>query len=120
MSKVWRRRITAMAMLLAAYVLIYCGLSTFGSYDFAQSGQVRYSGSGMAVSDLVQWQPRFAFCQWFRGIDGTWRIRANGLGYGFAPLILLDQWYVHRTTRLFDPETGEVIPEAWQGRAKQE
>lgn len=93
---------------LAADVLVYLVLSLTGGYTFTQSGQVRY-GFGLSVSDLQQWQPRFAFCQRFRQVDGSWTLRANFLGYVFAPMILLDQTLVHRTVRLFDPETGEPI-----------
>ena len=72
------------------------------------SGEVRY-GFGLAVSDIQQWQPRFTFCQRFRLSDGSWTLRANFLGYAFVPLILLDQYLVHPTVRLFDAETGESL-----------
>jgi peptidoglycan/LPS O-acetylase OafA/YrhL len=103
-----KRKLKIALGVLAAYVLVYVVLSLTGGYIFTQSGQVRY-GFGLSVSDLQQWQPRFAFCQRFRQVDDSWTLRANFLGYVFAPMILLDQTLVHRTVRLFDPETGEPI-----------
>lgn len=94
--------------LLAVYVGVYVILSWNGGYTWTQSGQVRY-GFGLSVTDLEQWQPRFCFCQRFKTIDGSWITRANALGYTFAPLILLDQTYIHPTVRIFDPLTGEPI-----------
>jgi peptidoglycan/LPS O-acetylase OafA/YrhL len=93
---------------VALYVGVYILLSLSGGYILTQSGQVRYN-FGFSVSDLQQWQPRFTFCQRFRQVDGSWTLRANFLGYVFTPLALLDQTFVHRTVRLFDPETGEPI-----------
>jgi peptidoglycan/LPS O-acetylase OafA/YrhL len=93
---------------LGAYVLSYGILSLRGGYIFTQSGQLRYGGA-LSVSDLQQWQPRFTLCQRFRQVDGSWTLRANFLGYVFAPLVLLDQTFIHRTVRLLDPETGEPI-----------
>ena len=93
---------------LLLYVVCYIILSFGGGYVWTQSGQVRYD-FGLSVTDLEQWQPRYTFCQRFRLIDGSWTIRANFLGYVFAPLVLLDQTFVHKTVRLFDPETGKVI-----------
>lgn len=90
------------------YFAVYAVLSLNGGYVFTQSGLLRYEGA-FALSDLQQWQPRFAFCQRFRQVDGSWSLRANFLGYVFAPVILLDQALVHRTVRLFDAETGEPI-----------
>ncbi len=103
-----KRRLKIALGVLAAYALVYLVLSLTGGYVLTQSGQVRY-GFGLSVSDIRQWQPRFAFCQRFRRADGSWTLRANCLGYVFAPMILLDQTLVHRTVRLFDPETGEPI-----------
>lgn len=97
--------------LLAAvsYLGCYAILSSCGGYVRTQSGQVRYD-FGLSVTDIDQWQPRFAFCQRFRQIDGSWTIRSNFLGSAFAPLILLDQLFVHKTIRHFDPGTGRPIP----------
>ena len=105
MQTALQRRLKIALGASAAYVLVYVVLSVSGGYIWTQSGQVRY-GHGLSVSDLQQWQPRFAFYQWFRQVDGAWTLRANFLGYVFAPLILLDQSLVHRTVQLFAPATG--------------
>lgn len=101
-------RCHATATVLVLYVAVYAVLSLSGGYVFTQSGQVRY-GFGLSVSDLQQWQPRGAFCQRFQTFDGSWILRADFLGYVFAPLVLLDQTLVHKTVRLNDPETGAPI-----------
>jgi len=56
---------------------------------------------GLAEIDCIQWQPRFGFCQRFRWSGGRNGIRADFLGYIYAPLILLDQSYIHRTIPLW-------------------
>ena len=103
-----KRKLKIVSSIAAAYLIAYCVLSLAGGYILTQSGQVRYD-FGFSVSDIQQWQPRFAFCQRFRQTDGSWTLRANFLGYVFAPMILLDQILVHRTVLLFDPKTGEPI-----------
>jgi hypothetical protein len=103
-----KRYIMIAAIVVAVYFGSYTILSLCGGYVFTQSGMVRY-GFGLSVSDLQQWQPRFAFCQIFRTIDDKRTLRANFLGYLYAPLILCDQAFVHKTVHLFDPETGEPI-----------
>jgi hypothetical protein len=94
---------------LAVYFGAYIVLSWRGGYVSTQSGQVRLQDSGWAISDIVQWQPRFAWFQLFREYDGTWTFRGNGLGCVFAPLVLCDQTFVHKTVRLFDAKTGKWI-----------
>jgi hypothetical protein len=96
--------IVTLAVYLAAYLL----LSWRGGYVSTQSGQVRLNGV-WAISDIVQWQPRFAFFQLFRQVDGSSTFRGNGLGCVFAPLILCDQTFAHKTVRLFDAKTGQWI-----------
>lgn len=94
---------------IALYVGTYSLLSYFGRYCWEQSGEVRYAASGFSITDLEQWQPRFIFCQRFKTYDGRWITRANLLGHVYAPLVLLDQAYFHKTVRLFDPKTGRAI-----------
>ncbi len=65
--------------------------------------------SGMSVTDIDQWQPCMAFYQRFRTMNGSMIVRASFLGYVYAPLILLDQAFFHRTVRHFDPESGKPI-----------
>lgn len=103
-----KKKLSIALGVLSVYVLVYVVLSMSGGYVFTQSGQVRYD-FGLSVSDIQQWQPRFAFCQRFRKLDGSWTLRANYPGYCFAPLILLDQALVHQTVRLIEPETAIPI-----------
>lgn len=93
-------------VLLATYVLSYVLLSVCGGYLLTQSGRVRY-GFGFAVSDIEQWQPRWAWCQRFRRIDGSHTLRGNWLGYAYAPLILLDQKWIHPTRAIVDVEPAQ-------------
>ena len=103
-----RKRIALLAVggLLAVYVLSYAILSANGGYVQTQSGRVRY-GFGFAVSDIEQWQPRWAWCQPFRRIDGNQTLRGNWSGYAYAPLILLDQKLVHPTRVMIDAEPNQ-------------
>jgi len=108
MSPPAKRTIKVCLSALGLYIVAYSILSLKGGYLLTESGDVRY-GYGLSVPDIYQWQPRFGFFQIFRQISGTRTIRAEGLGYFFAPLILFDQALVHKTIRLFDPETGKPI-----------
>ncbi len=92
------------------YVGSYVALSLCGGYVMTQSGDVRYADGGMSVTDIDQWQPCFTFYQHFRTMNGSRIVRANFLGYVYAPLILLDQTFFHRTVRHFDPLTGRPVP----------
>jgi hypothetical protein len=103
-----KRNIKIAVVIIAVYLGSYVILSLCGGYVLTQSGLLRY-GFGLSVSDIQQWQPRFAFCQRFRQVDEHWTLRANFLGYVFAPLILCDQAFVHKTVHLFDTKTGEPI-----------
>lgn len=104
----FRKKITKIvAVVVAAYLGTYLILSFTGTYILTESGLVRYD-FGFSVSDIQQWQPRFAFCQRFRTVDDNWTLRANFLGYFYAPLILLDQAVLHKTIHLIDPATGAV------------
>ena len=90
---------------LAVYILSYVILSFCGAYEFGQSGKMRYN-FGLSVSDIQQWQPRYARCRIFTQVDGTTTFQANPLGYVFAPAIFLDQRFFHPTKRLFDETKG--------------
>ncbi|HEX2749901.1 MAG TPA: hypothetical protein VHM91_17970 [Verrucomicrobiales bacterium] len=50
-----------------------------------------------AVADTYEWQPRYGSCQNFLSITGETSLRADALGYFYAPLILLDQRFIHRS-----------------------
>lgn len=108
MRPLHKKNLKLAVYIVTAYVGCYVILSLFGRYVVTQSGVVRYQ-SGLSVSDVRQWQPPFAFCQRFRQVDKHWTLHANFLGYVFAPLILCDQAFVHRTVQLFDPTTGAPI-----------
>ena len=108
MRPIHKRGLKIAVVITGVYVGSYVILSYYGGYVQTQSGLVRFNW-GFSVTDIHQWQPRFAFCQRFRQVDGNWILRANFLGYIFAPLILADQAVVHKTVHLFNPETGEPI-----------
>ena len=63
----------------------------------------------MAVADQFEWQPRYGNCQRFRLVSGDYTLRADTLGYFFAPLILLDQRFIHRTISFFGTD-GPLDP----------
>jgi len=102
-----KRSIQIAALSAAIYLIAYVVLSHYGAYMLTQSGEVRW-GFGLSASDIEQWQPRFVLCQRFHNIDGGTSLRANPLGYIFAPLVLLDQSFVHKTAHLIDPVTGKA------------
>ena len=106
-----KRIVKTSVAVLGLYIAAYSILSLTGGYVLTQSGDVRYAYSGLSVSDIFQWQPRFGFFQLFRQTTGALIIRADRLDYVFAPLILFDQAVVHKSIRLFDPETGKRIEE---------
>ena len=85
--------------IIACYIISYLPFSLNGRYVWTQSGEVRYS-FGLSVTDLEQWQPKWARCQVFRDISGRLVLRGNILGYFYTPLILIDQKYIHPTKRI--------------------
>jgi len=78
-------------------------LSSTGEYVRTDSGVLRWTHSGLPRIDVEQWQPRFMFWQRFQKIDGRSIVRGDILGYFYAPLISLDQRFIHPTRRLHDP-----------------
>jgi hypothetical protein len=102
-----KRRLIIAVAIVAVYFGVYAFLSHGGGYILTQSGEVRYA-FGLSVSDVSRWEPRFAYCEAFRDIHGRRALRANFLGYVFAPLILADQVFLHPTIHLIDPETGKA------------
>ena len=90
------------------YVISYAVLSFTGGWMVTESG--RWRPFGLAEIDCIQWQPRFGFCQRFIWSGGDASIRADMLGYIYAPLILLDQSHIHPTIPLWrvpgDPDSG--------------
>jgi hypothetical protein len=63
----------------------------------------------LAVADSFAWQPRSGWCERFLQVDGRYTLRGDGLGYFYAPAILLDQRYAHPTIR-FIANDGFIEP----------
>jgi len=95
-----------MAVLMAAYGLAYGVLSATGGWIVSESGEHRIM---MAVADQFEWQPRYGSCQRFRSVSGDCCLRADALGCILAPLILLDQRFIHRTIPFFGAD-GPLEP----------
>ena len=94
----WKKRwLWVLAIMLIVYVGSYCVLSHFGAYCIGKSGKVRLSLTGSAWFDTVYWQPKFVWGQLFYTIRGKWTYHGNVLGSLYAPLLILDQKYVHET-----------------------
>ncbi len=93
-----KRRQVFLTLVVAALIYIgsYCCLSACGGYHFGQSGRVRY-GFGLAVSDIVIWQPEFLRWQRVSDTRGEGATRGNILGYAYCPLIAIDRWLIHPT-----------------------
>lgn len=95
---------------ICLYMGIYCFISSMGDYIPTQSGEIRWdfgNGPGLSTTDIIQWQPRFAFAQRFRQIDSKYTFRADVLGTLYLPLILMDQKYLHKTIRFIPLEKKE-------------
>ena len=95
--------------LLAVYVGSYAILSIKGGWVVSESGELRI---GSAVADIIQWQPLYGECQLFHRIDDSYRLRGDALGHIYAPLIIFDQHFIHRTIRFINADgTGpDPIP----------
>jgi len=104
----WVRR-TALwtACCVAIYIGSYAVLSFTGGWIVSESGELRMV---LAISDIFEWQPRFGSCQIFRWSGGNYGLRADPLGYFYAPLILFDQRFVHRTIRFISMDGKFVEP----------
>lgn len=94
-------------VLLLLYVASYAALSFTGGWVVTESGEVRIF---TAVADTFQWQPRYGSCQRFHSVSGDYTVRADALGYFFAPLILLDQRFVHRTIPFITGDGHAIEP----------
>ena len=86
----WIKRRWAV-LVIGGYCLLYVVLSLAGEYSqrLYPSGRLVYasSSSGLVIPDSVIWMP------WL--IEWTPYSR-NGLGWGYAPLVLLDRAIWHR------------------------
>ena len=90
-----------MTVALILYIVVYTALSFHGQYVYSQSGKIRNSITGLSMHDLTEWRPLGCWFQaGFIDVDGGRGFRGNALGYFFAPLILMDQKWVHKTVEL--------------------
>ncbi len=96
-----------LSILLLLYVALYAPLSFTGGWVVTESSEVRFFS---AVADVFQWQPRYGRCQRFREATGDYTLRTDRLGFYFAPLILLDQRFVHRTIPFMTAESRSIEP----------
>lgn len=109
MSSFWKKHaiqkvILGILCFFVLYIGTYVFLSWGGRYCFMQSGEVRYK-SGLSVSDVVKWQPKFIYWNIHRDIDGGLSIQSNFIGIIYSPLIYLDQKVVHKTQTIIPPAT---------------
>jgi hypothetical protein len=55
---------------------------------------------GLPTIDQHMWYPKYAYGNLFINIHKKRVFRGNWLGYFYAPLIIFDQAYVHKTIKL--------------------
>lgn len=73
-------------------------LSYQGSYMMTQSGKIRYELTGLSLFDIAEWRPKGCWFQaGFINAHGEKSYRGNILGYFFAPLIMIDRKFIHKT-----------------------
>ena len=87
---------------LFLYISSYVIFSCFGGYIATQSGEVRYKNIGLSVTDIYLWQPKFVYGKLFRTIRGKLTYHGNVLGFIYAPLVIIDQKFCHKTKRIFE------------------
>ena len=88
------------ALLLVAYAGSYTILRVMGDYRGSKSGKIRYGG-GLAVTDLMLWQPKGTWYQGdFLDVDGKTISRGNSCGYFYSPLIALDRAVFHKSQEI--------------------
>jgi hypothetical protein len=101
----WFRFLRDAAVILILYVASYAVLSYTGGWVISETGHDRpVPGAPLAAADVYIWQPRYGRCEPFRNVLGENTLRADALGYLFAPLILLDQRFVHPTIPFTAPD----------------
>ena len=104
---IWRLVIAA--GLVLAYVGSYVGLSVAGDYRASQTGMRRYV-SGLSVTDVYHWMPRFMWWEPFRDVSGADTSRGDALGYFYSPLIRVDRAWRHRSIDLFEMAAPATRP----------
>ena len=83
------------------YIGSYIVFSCLGDYVPTQSGEMRYK-MGLSVTDIHLWKPKFVYGQLFRTIRGKLTYHGNVLGFIYAPLVIIDQKFCHKTKRIFE------------------
>lgn len=94
-------------VLLLAYLGSYALFTVGGGYYFSPSGQARYS-SGLSISDVSIWHPRFLYWEPFKNIQGESTSRGSTLGYYYSPLIAIDRYSFHPTQQFFADNEASV------------
>ena len=88
------------AVLVVAYFAAYAVNSALGGYWLWMSWEPMRQGVNppdrIKRSAAIRWQPRFGY------FDSLWR--SDALGYFFAPLIVVDQKWTHRSHFATDPD----------------
>lgn len=92
-------RMKKAAILLLVYLGAYVYFTSVGAYYFSQSGTARYS-SGLSISNVSIWHPRFLYWAPFKNIFGQSTSRGSTLGYYYSPLIIVDRKWFHPTQQL--------------------
>lgn len=102
-----RHRERMLSLVLVLYVGSYLSLTFTGGEYFSQSGQVRYS-SGLSISDVLIWHPKYLHWEAFQNIQGQSTSRGTTLGYYYSPLIFIDRMWIHPTRQIFsEDQNGE-------------
>ena len=105
------RLIVTLCVILLLYVVSYAVLSAAGGYALTQSGETRWSPTGLAVSDVLEWQPLGAKYHRQKSLRGGYLERENAIGHCYRPLIRLDRRFIHKTKRVVelngDHDAGE-------------
>ena len=92
------KRAKAGLLVTGVYVGTYVALSLVGQYWGNVESLDRIGIHTRGISDVEEWQPAFVTVTHFPAPPGrTHRMTANTLGYGFLPLVVLDQQYCHVT-----------------------
>lgn len=102
----WKRNLKFLAgAVLFLYVAAYALLSLMGGYVICESGRFR-PFAHLASYDAIFWMPRVGEAYVFIDVSGSRTLRAEGIGYFFFPLILLDQAFVHKTRFFILPDAN--------------
>lgn len=96
-----RRVFRTFVITLLLYVAVYVVNSCCGYYYWSPSGLTRKAfghPTHISMPDRQVWKPLVGTFERYTTVEGRESFRGNALGYVFAPLILLDQAWVHPTS----------------------